>query len=138
MEFDAEIKAIYAKTSTLTALDLPTSFPLFLSAFSSNSDLAKLSALGYNANFTSYSWNPTNRELTLEFIQSNIHDTCRALLDILHRSGFVDIEALIYSDECECIMDDDGVVHRLGERMYMNADNKLIIEDYPEVEYEYV
>lgn len=65
-------------------------------------------------------------------------DIARYLVQVLHKVGCKRIEAIVYSDECEHIIDDDGVNHPIGTAYSLGTDNQLLERDYPDVEYEYI
>lgn len=57
------------------------------------------------------------------------------LVSLLHTAGCHDIEALLFTDEAEAIIDDEGETHFTGERYYIGEDGRTMVSDYPEIEY---
>jgi hypothetical protein len=140
MEYDAEVTArCPPRLFDWQDRELASALPELWLLLSDKSDISGLTALDFKREgFVSYSWSSSTGELALEFVHTSPHQICEILLEALSASGFQNPEALIYSDECDCVVDDDGVVHRLGERMYINSEGVISVEDYPEVEYRFI
>ncbi len=58
------------------------------------------------------------------------------ILNRLHVHGGTEISAKVYSDECDHIEDDDGVLHRCGLHFFIEA-GTCQCRDYPEIEDQY-
>lgn len=65
-------------------------------------------------------------------------DVARAMVEVLHHAGCQKIQAVVYDDECEYIIDDEGTKHPIGTQFLISPSGELVEKDYPEVEYEYV
>lgn len=73
-------------------------------------------------------------QLTLHTASDGI-DTAPMLVALLHQAGCSAVEALLFTDEAEQIIDDDGEAHTMGLRYFINEDGQLAVADYPEIEY---
>lgn len=62
-------------------------------------------------------------------------DTAPMLVAMLYKANCTGVEALLFSDEAEVIVDEEGKTHFMGLRYYINEDGKLAVADYPEIEY---
>lgn len=83
-------------------------------------------------------WECEGARLHLEFSAgAEGVDIAQALVTLLHSVGCCNVEAMVYHDECDVIMDDEGVVHPIGIRYFIDHLGRLAEEDYPEIEYEY-
>ncbi|GAA3921882.1 hypothetical protein [Litoribacillus peritrichatus] len=65
-------------------------------------------------------------------------DVARAMVEVLHCAGCQKIQAVVYDDECEYIIDDEGTKYPIGMQFLISPSGELVEKDYPEVEYEYV
>ncbi|MCY1463734.1 hypothetical protein D9M71_816720 [compost metagenome] len=57
------------------------------------------------------------------------------LVGMLPQFGCSEVEALLFSDEAEAVIDEEGEAHLMGLRYYINEGGKLAVADYPEIEY---
>lgn len=64
-------------------------------------------------------------------------DLAPVLVSALHVAGYENIEALVYSDECDYIEDEGGELYPQGILFTMNESGSIEETDYPEVEYDY-
>ncbi|QIL44337.1 hypothetical protein G7045_08735 [Acidovorax sp. HDW3] len=57
------------------------------------------------------------------------------LVSLLHTVGCHNVEAVLVTDEAEPIIDEEGETHFTGERYYVDKDGRIMVSEYPEVEY---
>ncbi len=109
-----------------------------------------LESLGGNCwqNFFELVYQDTNTigaSLTIEgdavevvlLVGSQGFDVAEKLLCVLHMAGYSEIEALVYTDECDYIEDEDGEAYPVGTLFTVDETGVIQESDYPEVEYEY-
>lgn len=65
-------------------------------------------------------------------------DIACSMVEVLHHAGCQRIQAVVYDDECEYIIDDEGTKHPIGTQFLISYSGELVEKDYPELEYEYV
>ncbi len=76
--------------------------------------------------------------LTLNlFAGDDAFEMATPLIHLMRRPGCLEVRAVVYTDEAECIEDDAGVIHRIGWSVAIDEYGRLSEGDYPEVEYEY-
>lgn len=130
MEFDAVIKAGYLPEAIGEPLCLSLrSITSLWDALNTGGQLADLSKLGFEPHLANYSWSDARGEVSISFIHGRAHEICLLLLRCLNDVGFGSVEAFLFSDECECIVDELGSVRRVGERIFFDEQGGISCSD---------
>jgi hypothetical protein len=84
------------------------------------------------------SWKKKRNKLELYLEGGYISfDRAKCMVGLLHLAGCTQVQAIVYTDGCESLTDEDGVEHRLGDRFYIDAQGAVVSANYPEIDYEF-
>lgn len=130
MEFDAAIRVTYLPDAIGESLCLSLrSMSSLWDALNADGKLSDLYVLDFAPHLANYSWSGARYEVSISFIHGRAHEICLILLRCLHDVGFDNVEAFLFSDECEYVFDESGSVRRVGERMFFDGQGGVSCSD---------